>query len=97
MRQAQDGLTFIGILLAVALCGSISCWHAVQCKYLKMHILRCVTERHCQLLTLHSIRGMMTGESQSTQGKNCNSATLHNMYQTQDDLGLNPGLCGERS
>jgi hypothetical protein len=97
MRQAREGLKSIGLSLAVALHGSVSYWHAVQHKYLGMHFLGCITEQRCQLLTLHSVHGMMTGETQSIQGKTCQSATLHNMYQTWDDLGSNPGLHGERS
>jgi hypothetical protein len=39
---------------------------------------------------------MVTGESQSTSGKTCPSATLSTENSTWTSLGINPGLDGER-
>jgi hypothetical protein len=38
----------------------------------------------------------LTGENRSTWGKACPSATLSTTNPTWTDLGLNPGLRGER-
>jgi hypothetical protein len=51
----------------------------------------------CFLLVMKQTGGMkLTGENRSTRGKICHSATLSTTNPTWIDLGLNPGLRGER-